>query len=475
MSAFRLIPGILLIIVAVGAPRADIVGYWTFDSIDNSVIPDESGNGLDGRLGRPVDRTNDPVSSENTPSGKPGDRSIQVNGSGGVVVGDYEQQILDLSDGQAITMEVWLYPEEVVTDWTGLVQYGQSGQGYKIGIRGNGEFLFTLLGVVDVSTPTIYIEPDGQWHHLAAIWEPGIGVTFYHNGEEMDFVAETRDMIVPAAKELWIGVEHGAQYGFACTLDRVRISEGVVAPEDLDSDPANPKQPTDQTRFYMAFDEQESPYPTLTEPLLFGVTSGEWLSSEKVPEIVPDGPTGDASDMAAVFAGAGELAHVPDSDGALSFFDHSFTVEAWLKYTGLEFGTSNILSYGEANTGYALQISRNTSSLIWDYKGSETLSADNTIVPSDGEWHHVAVVNDFEALLARFYVDGELTDELLTDMLINMPQTTPVLFIGARHDSRVGYAGEIDRIRISDTALAADELDSEAGGTRVDSWMLRSQ
>ncbi len=472
MSKLRLCVGLFAVVFALGTARADVVGFWTFDDVQNSVITDQSGNGFHGRLGRPVDRSNDPVPSENTPSDNPGDHAIQVNGSGGVVVGDYGQQILDLSEGQPITMEVWLYPEEPVTDWTGLVQYGQSGQGYKIGIRGNGEFLFTLLGVVDVSTSMIYIEPDGEWHHLAAIWEPGIGVTFYHNGEEMDFVSETRDMIVPAAKELWIGVEHGAQYGFACTLDRVRISDGVVAPEDLDSDPDNSKQPTDQTVFYMTFDEGESPYPTSTEPLLFGVTSGEWLSTEKVPEIISEGPTGSASDMAALFAGAGELAHVPDPEGNLSFFDHSFTVEAWLNYTNLEFATSNILYYGEPVTGYALQISRDSQSLIWEYKGSESLGADNTIVPNDGKWHHVAVVNDFENLLARFYVDGELTDELFTDMLINLPQTTQVLFIGGRHDSRVGYAGAIDRIRISDTALSAEELDYELDGAPVDTWIL---
>lgn len=477
MCKWNLVIGIALVVFGFGEARSDIVGYWTFDSIQVSTIFDLSGNGFDARLGRPVNRTDDPVPTDNTPSGKPGDRAIRFNGSGAIVVDDHDGRVLDLSSGQPITMEVWLYPEEEVTFWTGLVQYGQLGEGYKIGIRYEKEFVFTLLGSVDISTRSILIEPDGQWHHLAAVWEPGIGVTFYHNGEETDYIEQSRGMIVPIIKELWIGSEYGPSNGFACTLDRVRISEGAVAPNDLDSDPSNPKPPTDNTRFYMTFDELTPPYTSATDPKLIGVTSGEWLTTHKVPEIVSNSPSERARDMAAEFSGTGtgELAHVLDPEGKLSFVDHSFTVEVWLKYSSLEYVSNNVLYYGEPDSGFALQINHPSGRLIWDLKGNRRITSRSSIIPSDGLWHHAAVANDFENSLIRFFVDGELTDEINYEINITPPETTNTLFIGAQDDSLFGFTGTIDRIRISDKALTEEELDSVAAETAVEYWMLHSE
>lgn len=446
--------------IVVGSALGDVVGFWTFDDIQNGVIPDQSGNGLDALMGRPADRSNDPSPSDNTPSGAPGDRSIHSTGDGGVVVGDYESRILDLSSGEPITMEVWLYPEEDVTDWTGLVQYGQSGQGYKIGIRGNAQFLFTLLGVVDVSSPYITIEPDGEWHHLAVTYEPGVGVGFFHNGEEIDWIQETRDMIVPAAKELWIGCEYGARYGFSCSLDRVRISKALLTAEELDSDPQNPKPPTDTTLFYMTFDEESAPYTTTTEPKFTGVTSGEWLSTLKVPEILEDGPSGTSGDFSLSTKGAGELVHVPDPDGVLNFFEQDFTLEAWIKYNTLPFNPGRLLYYGEADTGYDLAIAQTSGLLRLNHESGTNADAVDAAVPGDDNWHHIAAVNDYTYGFVHFYVDGELLESVDNDAWVEPAVETQVLFIGAMWDSRMGYAGQFDRIRISDEALAADQLDS---------------
>ena len=470
---FGLVMVVLLSSVLVVWPVfGDVVGFWTFDDIQNGVIPDHSGKGHNALMGRPADRSNDPVPSTNTPSGASGDRSIHSNGNGGVVVSDYQSRILDLSSGEPITMEVWLYPLEPVTDWTGLVQYGQSGQGYKIGIMGSGQFLFTLLGVVDVGTSAVYIEPDEQWHHLAATYEPGVGVGFFHNGEEVDWIGETRNMIVPAAKELWIGCEYGARYGFECILDRVRISKAILTADQLDSDPKNPKPPTATTLFYMTFDEASAPYTTTTEPKLTGVTSGEWLSTLKVPAIVEEGPSGTRGDFCLTTKGAGELVHVPDPDGAFNFFDQDFTLEIWIRYGTLPFDPGRLLYYGEADTGYDLAIARNSGLLRLNHEGATNASATSAAVPGDNKWHHIAAVNDFTNGYVHFYVDGQLAESVDNDAVVVPAEETKVLFIGAMWDSRMGYAGSFDRIRISNEALPADQLDSKPIGVSVADWPL---
>ncbi|MFH1739966.1 MAG: LamG domain-containing protein [bacterium] len=451
---------------------ADVVGFWTFDDIQNGVIPDHSGNGLYGFLGRQVDDRNDPTSTDNTPSGLPEDRAIHLNGKGGIVVGDYERSILNLSSGEAITMEVWLYPEEQITDWTGLVQYGQWGQGYKMGIRGNGELLFTLLGVVDISTPTIVIEPDGQWHHLAVSYEPGAGVTFFHNGEETDWVEERHVMVTPTAKELWIGCEQGAKFGFSGTIDRVRISKALLAPGQLDSDPEHLRQSGETTIFYAPFDEPSPPYLNAINPDLMGVTSGQWLTTTKVPDIMQDTPSDLPGDFSLYVDGTGEIVHIPDPGGLLNFSDQDFTIEVWVKYVDIPFDPSRLIYYGEGGKGYGLSIGKTSGRLQLDHKGLINAIAQTALVPGDGRWHHIAAVNLFSEGMVYFYIDGELAEILDNPGKVFPAVELPMLFVGARQDSREGYAGYLDRVRISNTALAADDLDSEPIGASLVDWAL---
>ena len=104
-----------------------------------------------------------------------------------------------------------------------------------MGIAPNGNILFTLFAVVDVDS-TVPYPFDGAWHHVAAIYSiPDGGVTFYLDGQNVAFVAETEDIKVPGIRVLDIGAQYTGLRGFEGAIDRVRISTAALTPAQLDS------------------------------------------------------------------------------------------------------------------------------------------------------------------------------------------------------------------------------------------------
>lgn len=97
-------------------------------------------------------------------------------------------------------------------------------------------------------------------------------------------------------------------------------------------------------------------------------------------------------------------------------------------------------------------------------------SSQNAAILPD-EWHHGAVVHRAGETMS-FYVNGELIDELpytsgsrLTDV--------PSLHIGSEPNGVLPFNGWFDRVRISNVALSAEELDSDPNApTIVADWSL---
>jgi len=139
----------------------------------------DTASSLIGTLGTQQDPFLDTVDlSDTSPSGLPGDRAITTSGGGFLVADDSATRALAITNGP-ITIECWINingaffkPNE------GIVAYGSS---YKMGMRG-GQQVFTLFGIADITNTVAGSIPTDQWVHLAAAWEPGVGVHFYVNG-----------------------------------------------------------------------------------------------------------------------------------------------------------------------------------------------------------------------------------------------------------------------------------------------------
>ncbi|WP_431158221.1 choice-of-anchor D domain-containing protein [Winogradskyella poriferorum] len=145
-----------------------------------------------------------------------------------------------------------------------------------------------------------------------------------------------------------------------------------------------------------------------------------------------------------------------DVDDRLDLNPAEFTISAWIKRDAADTGTASIVSKRDASftEGYDLRIlNDNTIEIIWK-NGSDQSLISNTAIPDD-EWHEVAAI--YDGATAKLYIDGvednsaNLTAPVATDenfYIAAAGKNTPTQF----------FRGNIDEVRVWNTALSVDEL-----------------
>src|SRR5690606_5974069 len=97
--------------------------------------------------------------------------------------------------------EAWIFiPSDATPRNESIIAYGSS---WKFGLRDSAVVAFTLYGVIDAQVGLL--PPLDTWTHVAATWEPGVGVTFFHDGVNVGFLEETRPMRAPLNDFLAVG------------------------------------------------------------------------------------------------------------------------------------------------------------------------------------------------------------------------------------------------------------------------------
>ncbi|HLT47967.1 MAG TPA: LamG-like jellyroll fold domain-containing protein [Rubricoccaceae bacterium] len=136
-----------------------------------------------------------------------------------------------------------------------------------------------------------------------------------------------------------------------------------------------------------------------------------------------------------------------------------YTVEAWLKTTGLE---EVVLSAWDGREGqpYPFEWLVDAQGRLVVYRGEPGRHVGMTAEPpvADGRWHHVALTHD-PAGWTRLFVDGAAADSLRSgDAAGDAP-----LAVGGRHAARgastaAPYTGLLDELRVWDRARGRDEI-----------------
>jgi len=170
------------------------------------------------------------------------------------------------------------------------------------------------------------------------------------------------------------------------------------------------------------------------------------------------------------FDGTDDFVEIPLED-SITFSDgDSFTVQVWVKTDDLPPKNDGIVGNYRPATDALWMISvsgdnaaaRGRMGFALRDKGranSVGVTSENFL--NDNEWHHLAGVRDQNAKKIRFYVDGELIDELDDETQdINSGQS---IWIG-EHLNRF-YKGLIDEVMIWNRPLTAEELDQSRLGT----------
>ncbi len=466
-----------------GVSNADTVGFWTFDNIDigrgidqNAGFQDSSASGRTGILGMPF---SSPGSAPG-PSGEATDLALSLDGEAALIVDDSDVELLNVLE-PPITIEAWLRSDNLQGGHVGIVSYGVPGGrdgagGWKLGLS-DSNLLFTTFGVVDVFS-SVEFPADGEWHHVATVYsDVDAQVFFYVDGEELEAINENRPMRDPSSKELNIGSQYTSISRFPGDIDRVRISNAALATDELDTDAAAAKPVGANTLAYYDFDSGSVPYDSQgADPVRTAISLETWVENNvprtnaNLPVIEENSPSGGAGDMSLLFElDQDQRSFVADPNGILDFSDGDWTLEAWVS-TDLPVEQREVIFYyGYSGHGYSLSINSDGRLQVTTL-GIADMASTNAIVPSTFEWTHVAV-SHIAGESINYFINGELIESRdYTGGTI--PAEGGTLYIGAEPTGGLPYYGSVDRIRISNTALSAGDLDSNSGQVDVSVWPL---
>ncbi len=431
-------------------------------------ITDGAG-GLKGPLGFYLDPAVDVASigSNNAPSGALGDHSLQIQGAGYLIANDSTNRVLDITNGP-ITMEAWVYLTTASpgsTLWEGIARYGGS---YKLGMRGRN-LAFTLLGKADIFSGKII--PADQWYHVAAVWTPGVGVTFYANGLA-NSIANTQTSARPVFDNFLTVAFEGPSTSttpqrFPGSLDRVRIHHAALTAEQIDSDPVNPKAVYAETVVAYDFNAGAIPAQNSASAVLPAVPAQEFLPAWTRPTWTSDSPTGRPTDFALEFNALQAGGIIPQSATILdpsatittNAVNGDYTLEAWVKLPPTFVSSSRrIIFQYQGTPGFAFSL--NTDRTLHTTAWGKIDQVSSAAVPNDEAWHHLAVVHQ-DGVQFRFYVDGILRDTRAYTLGAGS-STTPRFTIGSGFNGSLPFIGKMDRLRYSNTALTPAQFDFPA-------------
>ena len=174
---------------------------------------------------------------------------------------------------------------------------------------------------------------------------------------------------------------------------------------------------------------------------------------------------------AASFNGTTSLITVTDAASIQNIFDGGGTIAAWIFPDSIgENGAGQIVNKRlSGNDGYALSLRTGgvgtlDINFFQDFSGTDGNWQSTSAVITEGEWNHVAVVYDADAVGNNpiIYVNGGVV--ALTEVTTPVgTRTTDVgndLAIGNRTDQLFTFDGEIDDVRIYGSALTLAQISS---------------
>ena len=464
----------------------DVVGYFKFDTFpaDNGVFTDDAGKGLTGRLGFPFSTPR----SVPGPSGLAGDLAVALDGSGGLAADDSAAAVLNILT-PPLTLECWVLSTNdlQIGRHRAFISYGIPGGppreglvrgGYNLGLAPSGELRFTMFAVVDVLSGVPF-PFDGQWHHVAASYSVADGVRFFLDGVEVALVPETRDIVPPGSRHLDIGAFFTGLGRFDGAIDRVRISKAALTSDLLDSVAGTVKPVGNDTAVFYNFNEANPPYQGQGQaPAGVAVSTAEWVTnhpprigasaggpkaSTAGPGVVTNTPSGAAADRALQFGGTDfsiDMAFVPDPNDVLNL-NGDWTLEAWVNIPSLTDGDRDVIFYyGHPGHGYSLSVNYAAGNMLQvTTLGIADMPSDTAVVQFD-VWQHLAVVHR-NGQSITYFINGQEAGTRSYAGGTRLATTNKVFYIGAEWDGGLAFSGLIDRVRISNTALAANQLDSD--------------
>jgi len=187
--------------------------------------------------------------------------------------------------------------------------------------------------------------------------------------------------------------------------------------------------------------------------------------TSNAPTSITDTPSGQAGDRAVNFdTGQHMTGQDPDTKIQLDPNDSSFTLQAWVKFSGNPSGRQ-VFFYNNGPGG-AISFSVNTDRTVFVTTLGILDAQSAAAIPDDGKWHHIAVVHE-NGVELRYYVDGVLGDTKAYTSGVIFTRTQNYFSLGSEPGGGLQYVGALDRLKVTAGALTADQLDSKPATAAV--------
>ncbi len=446
---------------AAAANASPLLNYQFNEGSGTNVTDSASGvNGIFGlQQNSAVDYT---ALIDASPSGAPGDRCITNTGAGFLLADDSAAKILDRTNSP-LTIETWIFIDTSTPAKSaeGIIAYGQS---YKLGMKG-GQQVFTLYGIADITNTMGGYVPAGAWAHVAAAWDPGVGVHFFINGIE-NFEANTNTARPVLHHYLSLGSE-GFANNSVSALDRVRIHSAVLTAEDLDSVAETPKAALPSTLVNYRFNESAFPCSSSLTPALPTQFSSVVLPAYTSPVWSSDSPTGLPGDYSLAFTTVNPLIKeiVTVNYGStpidLGVNNTNYTLQAWVKLPTGPYDNRRVI-YRTDGPAPRVSLSINATHAPHSTLYGNTDFAPTALIPDDHRWHHVAAVMEGFARM-KFYVDGILRQTInRTAVGATTATANPGNLLIGKESDTLYFRGYLDRVLVNNDALTEATIDYPA-------------
>ena len=412
------------------------------------------GDTLTGTFGsyRNLDPANYPQIQDHSPSGAEGDKSLEINGAQGYLQmdGTGADPLYDFT--KPLTVEGWVYiPADATQRNEAFIGFGGV---WKFGFRANGQITFTMFAVRDIESG-LFPPAVEAWFHMAAVWEPGVGVRYFVDGVELAFLEETREMRLPVHNFLGIG-STGNGEPINAILDRVRLHQAALTAEELDSVATEPKAPLPSTLVAFDFDEGESSF---TNEGTIGRTAApptDLYYATSIPQFTEDAPSGLEGDTALLLDGNDAI--VVDDPTQVVTLDETqnFTIQAWLK-PGVQ-PTPKGVFFLNNGLGGAISAAITTAGNVMVTTLGRADTTTEAVFPNDGLWHHLGIIHE-NGVGYRIYIDGILEATTPYTAGVLMDTRTDTFFMVGSEPAARGYNGAMDRLEVFNEAIDPADLD----------------
>ncbi len=424
----------LIAVTCASTARAQLMQYWTFDgdftnSVDGGLAGTVMGTGVSIGTGADEYRVGAGAMkiAHDTPSGD----YFHVEGA---VIPDYNPCAFTVTTWYKFDDTLGTQPTdarnflfETFPTWT-------AGAGLRDDGTGNRDIECYFQG----ATTSVYedagpIVNDGQWHHLAMVYDHAEGVNgsinLYFDGI-LTSILSSVTLAQPIAG-MNIGNHRAGDGGrnwkgyiddFAVyngTIDDAGVMGlyfGTYTPETVPVTPgpdAPPPLPSNPLQAYWTFDTDYS--SAVNNDYYQGIPhGGEFTSITNVPGEFKNG-TGALKLDSGPSAGNRTFVEIPTEVADVGR-DKQITVSAWYNYTDISGDGSDTRSFvWESSPGYSLSFGlrddgAGTRDAEWWFEG---LASDTSgPIITSGEWNHAVMVLDMDVGRAQFYHNGELRDDV---------------------------------------------------------------